>query len=85
MLEDFLTYVESAGVATFDHVLVLPGPQIVVSLHLLERAHPFHVVLDVVLSGELPAFLDIVGPLWQLGLFLDLAEEPALIANRQGL
>jgi len=81
MLEDFLTYVESAGVATFDHVLVLPGTQRVVSLHLLERADPFNVVLDVVLSGELPAFLDIVKPLRVFDLFLDLAEEPTLVAN----
>ena len=61
MLENFLTYIESAGVAAFYHVLVLPRTQIVVSLYLLERADPFNVVLDVILSGEFPTFLDIVG------------------------
>ena len=54
-------------------------------LHLLERANPFNVVLDVVLSGELPAFLDVLGPFVLVDLFLELAEEAALIANWQCL
>ena len=62
MLENLLADVERAGVAALDHVLVLSRAQVVVSLHLLERADPFDVVHDVVLSGELPAFLDILGP-----------------------
>ena len=52
-------------------------------LDLLERPNPFNVVLDVVLSGELPAFLDMVGPFVLVDLLGDLAEETTLVANWQ--
>ena len=59
MLKNLLADVEGAGIAAFNHILMLKWSQIVVSFHLLERTDLFGMVLDVILSGELSYLLDI--------------------------